>query len=391
MTKKNNSFLFAVVFVAIILLAVFVTAALTNGFTNADLYGWLEDLKSGDVNESGDISSGITDGNGENLESGVLYSMPSQLNFSAAALARQDTGMDFVEVLLQATVLPVDATNKKVDWSAIWADGSDSSDLSNYLTVTPQSDGSVIASVKCYKAFDKDINVIVTTRDGGYTAVCVVSYVGDDPSILKIVFDDIKMQDGVYVLSPSSTVTAQLKLSDLTGDLSYSTSMNFVVSTEYVPSLVKDDVYLLNYKWNKWAGYSLNVDEDFLSFKGSSEQLIHDSVEFTVVEDVLTLKVSNPYFAYSSESSGDDLFIYDRVLTKELANTLYEDYDKFESECPYDTLIQLAAANEETLNNRTIKVTVSETNSGLSTTFLYRITNDVRVSSVSLDKDIIEY
>lgn len=391
MTKKNNSFLFAVVFVAVILLAVSVTAALTNGFSNADPFGWLEDIKSGDVNASGDMSSGITDENGENLESGVLQSMPSQLNFSSQAFAMaQESGESYIEVMLQATVLPEDATNKAVDWTAVWADGSDSSDLSEYLTVTPESDGSNIVSVKCFKPFDKKINVIVTTRDGGFTAVCVVSYVGENPSSLNVIFDGVTMDDGVYVLSPYSTVSAQLKLSDISGDLSY-TNCNFVVSTDFVPSTVTEDVYLVNYKWNKWSGYSLNTDEDFLSYNGSSEQLIHDSVNLSVEGDILTLDVNDYSIMYDSESSGDDLFIYNRVLTTELANTLYANYDRFESTCPYETLKQLASLNEEKLNNRVITVTVTETNSGLSATFKYRITSDVKVSSVSLDKDVIEY
>lgn len=392
MTKKNNSFLFAVVFVAIILLAVSVTAALTNGFSNADPFGWLEDLKSGDVNASGDdLSSGVTDEDGENLESGVLQSMPSQLNFSSQAFAMaQESGASYIEVMLQATVLPEDATNKAVDWSVAWADGSDNSDLSEYLTVTPERDGSTIASVRCYKAFDKKINVIVTTRDGGFTALCVVSYVGENPSSLNVIFDGVTMDDGVYVLSPYSTVSAQLKLSDISGDLSY-TNCNFVVSTDFVPSTVTDDVSLVNYKWNKWSGYSLNTDEDFLSYNGSSEQLIHDSVNLSVEGDILTLDVNDYSIMYDSESSGDDLFIYNRVLTTELANTLYANYDRFESTCPYETLKQLASLNEEKLNNRVITVTVTETNSGLSATFKYRITSDVKVSSVSLDKDVIEY
>lgn len=398
MIKKNNSFKFIVIFVAIVLLAVSVTAALTNGFTNANPFGWLDfetEEVSGDV--SGDVSSGITDEEGNSLSVGEVYDMPSQLNISNSAiiaLDRQHIGEEdeenYVEVILRATVLPVDATNKNVDWTAVWADGSDSSDLSEYLTVTPESDGSTIASVRCYKAFDKKINVIVTTRDGGFTAVCVVSYVGENPSSLNVIFDGVTMEDGVYVLSPYSTVTAQLKLSDISGDLSY-TNCNFVVSTDYVPSTVTNDLTLVNYKWNKWSGYSLNPDEDFLSYNGSSEQLIHDSVNFSVEGDILTLDVDGYSLMYDSESSGDDLFIYNRVLTTELTNILYANYDRFESTYPYETLKQFASLNEEKLNNRVITVTVTETNSGVSVTFKYRITSSVAVSSVSLDKDVIEY
>lgn len=43
---------------------------------------------------------------------------------------------------LTATVLSENASNKKVDWSVSWADTSHTADVSNFITVTPDGDGS---------------------------------------------------------------------------------------------------------------------------------------------------------------------------------------------------------------------------------------------------------
>jgi len=80
-----------------------------------------------------------------------------------------------------ATVLPADAPDKTVDWSVAWASDAsrEGTDVSQYVTVVPNSDGSNVATVYCHKAFPGDfIYVTVTTRTGGYTASARCQYVG---------------------------------------------------------------------------------------------------------------------------------------------------------------------------------------------------------------------
>lgn len=83
----------------------------------------------------------------------------------------------YAEQTLVATVLPATAANKAVDWTVAWADGQSGS-VSDYVTVTPTSDGSTTASIKCYKAFTGNIVVTVTTRQNSYQADCIVTFVG---------------------------------------------------------------------------------------------------------------------------------------------------------------------------------------------------------------------
>ena len=89
---------------------------------------------------------------------------------------------------LTATVLPIDAPDKSVDWTVAWATDASRSNqpVAQYITVTPNSDGSNVAVVRCLKSFEGDhILVTVTTRVGGFSATCQVEYIGK-PQTLTI-------------------------------------------------------------------------------------------------------------------------------------------------------------------------------------------------------------
>ena len=82
---------------------------------------------------------------------------------------------------LTATVTPVDAIDKTVDWSvafmnasSAWATGKT---VTDYVTVTPTSDGALTANVECLQAFGEPISVVVTSRDNSEaSASCRVDY-----------------------------------------------------------------------------------------------------------------------------------------------------------------------------------------------------------------------
>lgn len=97
-----------------------------------------------------------------------------------------------------ATVLPVTAANKQVDWSVEWGDEEAEGDVSQYVTVTPDSDGSTNATVTCKQAFTGTILVIATTRESGYQASCILTFVGIPTDI--IVSGSVSPTGGAYKL-----------------------------------------------------------------------------------------------------------------------------------------------------------------------------------------------
>lgn len=98
-----------------------------------------------------------------------------KLALSSVAYAASENGS--VSKTITATVLPATASNKAVDWSVEWG-ATNSTNVTDYVTVTPDSDGSTNATATCHQAFSGNIIVTVTTRESGYSASCVVSFVG---------------------------------------------------------------------------------------------------------------------------------------------------------------------------------------------------------------------
>ena len=82
---------------------------------------------------------------------------------------------------LTATVEPADATDKTVDWSVAfvnpsseWANGKT---VTDYVTVTPASDGALTANVACLKQFGEQIKITVTARSNPAAyASCIADY-----------------------------------------------------------------------------------------------------------------------------------------------------------------------------------------------------------------------
>ena len=141
----------------------------------------------------------VTDGEGNAMDADMVYPMPAKMSFNAQTFAQFGepgsaavTSEKSVEVRIEAYVIPENANNREVDFSVAWGEGAQHSaePVTDYVTVTPESDGSRIATVSCKKAFGDDTIVItVTTRDGGFTANCTVTFEGT-PNSLKFVYDD---------------------------------------------------------------------------------------------------------------------------------------------------------------------------------------------------------
>lgn len=167
--QKNNGGI-AILFVCVLVLAVFVAAACTNGFTTANPYGWF-DKKEVETVDGAAIANVL-----EIQE--VTASANIRLFTSGEAVTASD---NTVSQTITATVLPSDAPNKAVDWQIYWADDAalKNQPIGNYLTLTPESDGSTTATLTCKQSFrGSNAYVKVTTRVGSFYAVASVFYSG---------------------------------------------------------------------------------------------------------------------------------------------------------------------------------------------------------------------
>ena len=173
------------------------------------ILGWFEKSPSAEEQEQ----AAVIDGDGNAMDAETLYRMPEKMTFTAAGsgipLAQfgepeGTTSTARAEVRIEAYVVPENANNREVDFSVAWGEGAQRSaePVTDYVTVTPESDGSRVATVACIKGFGDDIILItVTTRDGGFQATCTVTFEGA-PSSLKFMYNDTEY-------SSSSEITVQ--------------------------------------------------------------------------------------------------------------------------------------------------------------------------------------
>lgn len=197
--SSNNAALkgFALTLV-ILILAVCVMAAMTEGFSNWNPYGWFDKPAEEQQTPEGDDPAPeepteepggmVTD-----VQNSSLMSLSAVAATTAAEGAESST-------TLTATVAPGDATNKQVDWEIYfanpdseWASGKT---LSDYVTLTPTSDGSTTANVDCLQPFGEQIIVKVTSRDNpDAAATCTVDYL-QKPHSVSLKFGNLAMNLG---------------------------------------------------------------------------------------------------------------------------------------------------------------------------------------------------
>lgn len=103
----------------------------------------------------------------------------------SAKIAKEDYAANGISPMadtaytITATVAPSNATNKALDWSVAfknpsseWATGKT---VTDYVTITPTTDGAVTATVECKQAFGEPVVVTATSRanpDISATATC---------------------------------------------------------------------------------------------------------------------------------------------------------------------------------------------------------------------------
>ena len=139
------------------------------------------------------------------------------LSMRSSAVPMATAVENSVSKTLTATVLPETAVNKAIDWSIDWGDDGKTENVTDYVTVTPTSDGSNVATVTCYKAFTGTIVITATTRENGYSATCVVTFVGMPADI--VLNGPISQTNGEYKVGIGQTYTFNVSLTNPLGNV----------------------------------------------------------------------------------------------------------------------------------------------------------------------------
>ena len=89
--------------------------------------------------------------------------------------------------------------------------------VTDYLTVTPDSDGSLSATVTCKQPFTGEIVVVCVTRQGGYVATCTVTYAGQPTDITLA--GEVSETDGAYRFGIGNTYEYAVEMSNPFGSV----------------------------------------------------------------------------------------------------------------------------------------------------------------------------
>lgn len=112
---------------------------------------------------------------------------------------------------IQAIIEPSTAKNTSVDWSVEWGE-KQNGEVTDYLTVTPDADGSLSATVTCKQPFTGEIVVVCVTRQGGYVATCTVTYAGQPTDITLA--GEVSETDGAYRFGIGNTYEYAIEMSN---------------------------------------------------------------------------------------------------------------------------------------------------------------------------------
>lgn len=181
--RKNNgskifSGILAVLLVLVIAAGVVGIGYMSNWFTDWTKFEQEEEQPADE--EQGDEETA----NGGAVISGSTENGVSLMSAKIATANYADYGVSTLAETaysLTATIEPDNASDKTVDWSVAFANPSSSwasgKTVTDYVTVTPTSDGALTATVECLQAFGEQIIVTVTSRMlSSVNATCTVDY-----------------------------------------------------------------------------------------------------------------------------------------------------------------------------------------------------------------------
>ena len=285
-----------------------------------------------------------------------VYEMPKLMSFSPKALAASTTGS--VSVNVSATVYPTNAQNKNVDWFVEWCDTTKTENVSNYITVIPSSDGSTQATITCHKAFEGEILVTVTTREGKHSDTCVVTFLGNPTSIEVSCDEAFKLNSSAigdyYAVGSGNTYTFNITPKNSFGKVGAKCDYTYSVrKVGYI--IVKDQQYNTKTDEKTWVdGTGSTVDISTITKINPYYDSIYDC---SINSNQLNLTINCTLENYYTSSERDSVRVYYTDRFQDYMN----DYWYYE-------------------------IIVTETNSGLTDTFRFRPMQTVSGVTLSMDE-----
>ncbi len=186
--KRSDKAKWAFTAIAFILVFVMLGGLIAAVVTETNPADWIQALKDRTETEGETPEGETTDDGGLSVtvdEEANAEVIESQQGIVLQTIRLQSSGVETVNSTYQksvsATVYPTYTTDKSVDWSvefvnpsSTWATGKT---VTDYVTVSPVSDGSTEAVITCHKSFGEQIKVIVTSRvNTSASASCFVDF-----------------------------------------------------------------------------------------------------------------------------------------------------------------------------------------------------------------------
>ena len=350
------------------------------------ILGWFDKKEEPPAEEEQTEQAAVTDGEGNAMDADMVYPMPAKMSFNAQTFAQFGepnavTSEQSVDVRIQAYVTPEDAANKEVDFSVAWGNAPThgSEPVTNYLTVTPDTDGSTMATVSCKKAFGDDTIIItVTTREGGYTATCTVSFTGIASGIEITSSTAAKKSTSergtYYELGTSKTYTFNIGLTN---------AFDNVASDLTVTEIGGEGTMYFGSRYSNDGGYYNYQDVYQKSIGELADKFITSA---TISGTTLTIKTGSKILEnYYSSYGPDEYFItdiyYDRYVVE-----MNDDWSIKDSSDTFRN--QNAQSNAQNIGSCYFYVTVKDGISGLTETvrlWLVSSVNGVALSQTELE------
>jgi len=291
--ENNNKFRWIAVFTAIVLLFVGVISALAVAIKNKPV----GEVKQADI--SGNIDTETPEFDNSEFAP-VALKMSKEFTVHTA-----ENGQQSISKTITATVMPVDAPDKSVDWSIEWCTPIEGKDISEYLTLTPESDGALKATITAHKGFEGgSAYVTAKTRVGGFTATCLIMYDGA-PESLSFIYNGKEVTNtGTINLTAGTTNEITLNLKNTLGAVGSKYGDFEIVKVQGQGRFTLTKQYIVNGSVSSTSEVVFNLEEGTYKYK---DEVLGNDLTLTIKpEDFFTASVSGNKLtikAIKSESS----------------------------------------------------------------------------------------